>query len=494
MSRLPARALVILSLALAAHAAAQSTPPLALDDCIARAMRKNFDLQIQGLTTDITRETLNISKATFDATLNASTSRTLNQSASTTSTLDGTALVGPRSDNTTTSVGVTQLLGQTGATVGLSANTTRAATNSRNAIFNPQFATGVSATVSQPLLRNAGSTVSRATVERNLIGLSIATLNYRSRVLTVVRDTENAYHNLVSARENLRIRKLSLELSQKLYDENIARRASGTMTDLDVLTAEVGVANARRAVIQSEQTVTNQEDILLNLTGPADFTQRPGPVAFKDYAEALPTFDLAYKAARENSPDYLATVATIKQSEIDLAVAKQNRLPTLNLNGSLGYTNTDRSYSDVIGNLVDRHGNNWSLGLVYSMPLGQHADKARLRSANFAINQQKTRLDQFDQNLVLAVRSSVRAVETNVAAVAIAAKATELSAKQYDLQKARFDAGLSTSRLVLQAQDDLEAARVTELTARVTLNNSLSELHRLEGSSITRYKIEVPGY
>ena len=42
----------------------------------------------------------------------------------------------------------------------------------------------------------------------------------------------------------------------------------------------------------------------------------------------------------------------------------------------------------------------------------------------------------------------------------IAAKATELSAKQYELQDARFKAGLSTSRLVLQAQDDLEAARL----------------------------------
>ena len=75
----------------------------------------------------------------------------------------------------------------------------------------------------------------------------------------------------------------------------------------------------------------------------------------------------------------------------------------------------------------------------------------------------------------------------------LATKATELSAKQYDLQKARFDAGLSTSRLVLQAQDDLEIARVTELAARVTLNSSVAELHRLEGSSTARYKVELPG-
>jgi hypothetical protein len=64
--------------------------------------------------------------------------------------------------------------------------------------------------------------------------------------------------------------------------------------------------------------------------------------------------------------------------------------------------------------------------------------------------------------------------------VEIAAKATGLSEKQYQAQKARFDAGLSTSRLVLQAQDDLETARFNELAAKVALRNALAQLHRLE--------------
>jgi outer membrane protein TolC len=92
----------------------------------------------------------------------------------------------------------------------------------------------------------------------------------------------------------------------------------------------------------------------------------------------------------------------------------------------------------------------------------------------------------------VSIRSAVRAVETNFASVDIAAKATELSAKQYELQKARFDAGLSTSRLVLQAQDDLEIARLNELSAKVALRTSVAELHRLEGTSLQRFNIILP--
>jgi outer membrane protein TolC len=108
------------------------------------------------------------------------------------------------------------------------------------------------------------------------------------------------------------------------------------------------------------------------------------------------------------------------------------------------------------------------------------------------LNSGKARLEQLELQLLVDVRSAVRAVETNLASVQIAAQATQLAAKQYDLHKARFDAGLSTSRLVLQAQDDLETARMNELAAKATLWSALAELHRLEGTSIAQFGVKVP--
>jgi outer membrane protein len=493
-----AASVLLASLALSVAAQAQSlalappnSAPLTLEECIARAMRKNFDLQIQGYSTDIARETLNIAQADFDPVLTASSTRSLNQAASATSSLDGTQRVGQRTDNTNTRVGVSERL-PTGAVVGLSTGLTRGVTNSTNALINPNFGNTITATVSQPLLKNFGSAVNKANVERSKLGVGIASLNYKSRVLTVIRDTENAYYNLVSARETLRIRLLSLELAQKLLDENTARRTSGVATDLDVLSAEVGVANSRRATIQAEQSVRNAEDALLGLFTPDNFDSRPGEVTFSPYVEPTPSFSASYKLALDNQPDYYASQAAVKQLEIDLASARRNRLPSLNLDASLGYNATDRSYGSVIGALPNDHGNNWSLGLSYTMPWRMKADTARYRSTFASLNTQKTRLAQFEQTMLLQVRSAIRAVETNISSVDIAAKATELSAKQYELQKARFDAGLSTSRLVLQAQDDLESARLNELTTKVALRAAVSELHRLEGTSLQQFNVNLP--
>ena len=80
-------------------------------------------------------------------------------------------------------------------------------------------------------------------------------------------------------------------------------------------------------------------------------------------------------------------------------------------------------------------------------------------------------------------------VVLHLVSVEIAAKATELAARQYDQQKARFDAGLSTSRVVLQFQDDLENARIAELQSKLALRRAVAELRRLEGTSLQRFKL-----
>ena len=74
----------------------------------------------------------------------------------------------------------------------------------------------------------------------------------------------------------------------------------------------------------------------------------------------------------------------------------------------------------------------------------------------------------------------------------IATQARELSQRQYELQDAKFKAGLSTSYLVLQSQNDLENARVAELQSKVDLRTSLVGLRRIEGSSLQRYGITLP--
>ncbi|MEO6246869.1 MAG: TolC family protein [Opitutaceae bacterium] len=500
MPRPLVRALLVLTLSL--PALGQTPPPAAapgatfkLEDAIGLALKKNFDLQVQAYTVENAKDAIAIQEAAFDPTINAAFRRNVSQSASTTSRLDGTASVGPRSDNTTLTFGTTlPRISATNGSLSLNANLSRAASNSNNALVNPSFGNGVSANLNQPLLNGAGRFNATAALQRSKLGLNIASIAYTSRVLTLISDTENAYLNLVAARETLRIRQLTFDYNQKLFEENQARRSTGVATDLDVLTAEVGVANARRGIVQAEQSVADAEDRLLNLINLPNFEAKVGAVEFSEYSGGSPNFAVSYKRARDYYPDTLSIEESIKQLEIDLEVARRNKLPNLDLSAGLGYTarTTNEGYEQAISNLPNDHGNNWNLGLTFSTPWGRHADKARYRTAQTSLLSRKAQLEQLEQSLLVNVRTAVRAVETNIHTVEIAAKASQLALKQYEQQKARFDAGLSTSRLVLLSQDDLENSRFQELSARLALRRAAAELGRLEGTSIQRFRVQLP--
>ncbi len=494
MSRSPVCAFLFLCLAAFTSARAQTAlviapdQPLALDQAIAFALQKNFQLQTQTNTLERQKENLEIALAPFDPVLTGSFNRSYNKVAARTSTLEGTA-----NDNTSFSARVSQLVPWTNGIFSVgTTNLTRNASNNTFDVFNPNYGFGLNAQYNQSL-QNFGRDAAFSNLNRTKIGVGIAYINYRNQVLNIIRDTETAYYTLVTARETLRIRQASLTMAARIFDENSARRGTGVMTDLDVLTSEVGVATAQRAIIQAEETVRNAEENLLNLINLPQFDTRLGPVKFEDYTDGTPNLAVSYKLAREQYPPTQLATEQLKQVQIDLETAQRALRPNLNLNASAGYSArpSSDSYQDVISNLIPDHGRNWSIGLNYSLPWGRRADKARVRQAQLDIASQKLALESQEQQLSLLVRQAVRSIETNMAAVEVATKASRLSERQYEQQKARYDAGLTTSRQVQQFQDDLENARFSELSAKLVLRRAAAELRRLEGSSLQRYGVKL---
>ena len=132
------------------------------------------------------------------------------------------------------------------------------------------------------------------------------------------------------------------------------------------------------------------------------------------------------------------------------------------------------------------------MDFAFNYPWGQTSGKARYRQSLAGLSREQVRLKQIEQNIELQVRSAVRSVETNLESVKIATLAAKLSEQQYELEKAKFDAGQSTSRRVLEAQNDLETNRVNELSAKVSLHTAIAALHRIEGSSLQRYGVNLP--
>jgi outer membrane protein TolC len=483
--------------------AANTAPELTLEECVTRALEKNFDVTMQRFTTQSAAGDIEVAKAAYDPTLSLETSRSYNKTAPDTATIDtvdpvtgqitgttrSTFSTKTNYDDTRLSVAQKVVTGATVTATGVLDRTKRTPNTSYG--INPAYTGDVGLVVRQPLLKGAGTGVNRAAIARAKLGLERSNYDLKSTVLTVIRSVEAAYYNLAFAREQRDVRRFSLEVAQKLLDENRVRRSTGVATDLEVLQSEVGVANAQRDLVLAEQTVRNSEDALLQLIGRFEFDHAVGPVRFADENQSDVSFDTSYKLARDNQPDYLSSSLAIEQYKLDVKTAKNNRLPQVDLSGSVGQSSRESSYSDASSEVWDGKGYNWQVDLSVTVPWGMRAEGARYRQAKLALNREEAHLQQIEQNIVVQVRSAVRAVQTNQESVRISALALELSQRQFEQEKARYEAGLSTFRFVQQSQAELDTARVNLLQAKVNLRIAYADLAKLEGSSLTRYKVAV---
>jgi outer membrane protein TolC len=470
-----------------AQVVSPAAAPLQLEECVQRALQNGFDVEIQRFNPSMARDSVDIARGGFDPTVS------LNGTQSHSNTAPEGPFPGVKSDARDARLAVTELL-KTGATVNVSTDLTRSRTDPPpiTSFYNPVYNSDLTVSVTQPLLRGAGTTVTTAALNRAKIGLTRAGFDFRAQALNIIQQTETDYYNLVYAREQLRVYRVSLDLANQLLEEAEAKKTVGTATDVDVLQAQVGVANARSNVISAEKSVKDTSDALLALIGRFELDTVLGEVKFDDFTGQLPVIESSYQLAMQHKPDYISAKMQLDQMRLDLAVAKNALKPTVNAGGVLGFNGNRGSSYDAFDSMANRDNNSWELDLTVSYPWGRVSDKARYHQSLSILNQQTLLVRQLEQSILVQVRSAVRAVETNSEKVKIAALAARFSVREYDLENARFSAGLVTSRDVLQTQSDLENARVAELQARITLQNSISALHFLEGSSLERYHLSLP--
>jgi len=458
---------------------------VSLQNCIGLALGRNFTVRMQEFNVLQAADSVDIAKAVFEPVFGFNGSRQV-----TVTPVNEAALgVLPYAsfDSATLSVNDTLL---TGGTVTASYNLLRSDYNPAYTLPNPAFGSTVSISVAQPLLQGAGTDYNRAAIESARLGVRISNLNFKSTVLTIIFNVETTYYNLLYQREQYKVAQDTLRQAQQLLDENTVKRQTGVLTDLDVMNARAGVATAQNQLILDEQSVHNSEDQLLQLLGDREFTSEVGRVVFPDIGEPEVSFARSYKLARDNGPNLAVAQATIDQFKLAALKAKRNTLPSLNVNGGLGYNSYAATASQSVTGAWN--GYNWNAGVTVSVPWGMKANRALYRQALDSVHSQEIAYDQADQNLMVQVRAAVRAVETSKASVRSSAEETQFAEKAYELQKAEFDAGLATSYLVLQAQNTLETARVSELQAKVSLLLAIADLRFLEGSSLQLYRINLP--
>jgi outer membrane protein TolC len=233
---------------------------------------------------------------------------------------------------------------------------------------------------------------------------------------------------------------------------------------------------------------------------PTMWTVKIEPVDSPPVETMSPDIDRAVAAALSGRADLQRARKDIETSNANLKFAGNSRLPDVRLNASylasgLGGTQVLRTggfpgtvvgsgsvtdFGSVLNQLLSHNYPTWTVGVSIAYPLGQSSDDANYARTRLEETQANERLRSAEARAVSQVRDAAWKIDMNARRIQTTRAARQLAEERLDAERKRFDVGISTSFLTIQAQRDLAQAKTNELSAVLAYDLSLVDFEALQ--------------
>ena len=362
-------------------------------------------------------------------------------------------------------------------------------------LFNPSYTSSLLLDLTQPLLRDYGADVNRTQINIARNSAQVEHYVFVDQVLEVVAQVEQAYWELVFSRENEKVFQSALKAAQELLAGNRAKVQAGVLAEVEVLQAQAGVANRVGQVLVAQKAIRDQEDQLRRLISPSEEDLRENvviipldpPVQDRDPTTMQKAVDLALR----HRPEVLQAQKGIDSSNLNTKFAKNQMLPRLAFEGSVGLRGLGVDPEDTLDRTFSRDFYNAGAGLVLSYPLGNRSAQSQYRRRWLEETKAQASLQNVRRQVIVDAKEAVRRVQTDFKRMGTTRVARKVNEKQLKAEQERLNLGLSTTRQVLDFQRDLAIAQRNEFRAILDYNQSLSNLFRVTAVTLDRYQISL---
>lgn len=503
---------------------------LSLEDCIKLALEHNLDVQITRLDPDVARFTLSGAYAGYDPTLSLSGRHSYELSPG---GLDsqGRSFTGTESETDSFSGSVGGLLPWgTRYTLGVSASdrtgtspgsvidpTTFTVTtntiydittgNPSGYLYGTNYGTlpsrnpfeSASANVGffelrQPLLQNFWMDGTRLQIFLNKKNLKQSELRLRLQIIGTITAVEEAYFNLMYAREAVKVQEKALELAQRLVAENRRRVEVGALAPLDEKQAESQAAASKADLLAAQANYGTQQRVLKTLLSDDYQDWKQVQILPMESLQAVPqSFDLqeSWNRGITLRPDLLAKRIDVTKQEQVVKYQRNQKFPQLDLVGDVGYAGSDDELSSAFRQVRRTDNPYYAYGVQLTVPLGNIGARNNLKVAKVNQEQLELELKQLEQNVLISIENSIANARTSLERVEATRQARLYAEEALKAEEMKLEKGKSTSFVVLDLQGKLTAASSAEIRALADYNIALARLASNEGSTLDRRGVEL---
>ena len=437
---------------------------LPLEQCRALALEGNLDLKVQLLSPTLAAQSITEAEARFESLLVA------NAGYAKTDTPVSSDLRGSAVESCTITPGLRVPM-RTGGTVAVDMPFSRLMTNNMFSTLDPSYDADLRLSLSQPLLRGAG-------FRTNTYGIRIARWQHaqsqalaKLEVIRVLAAADRVYWRLYAARQELRVRQGELDLAKAQLERARRQVQAGDKPEVEILRAQLGVAERREAIITAENLVRRRQRDLKRIL------QKPGmgmgsrtvvlPATPPSVARYRLDADRLVELAWSSRMELLELELQIAQDASTIDFERNGTLPLVALSYTYNINGLGPTRGDAFDLLFEKRFTDHQFGLQVEVPLGNEAARSRLRRA---ILQRLQRLATRQQRRALIeqeVRDAIDQLGANWHRVLASRGRVVLAQRNLAAEQRQFDQGLRTSTEVLDAQTRLRDAQSAEIRAVV---------------------------
>jgi HAE1 family hydrophobic/amphiphilic exporter-1 len=148
-------------------------------------------------------------------------------------------------------------------------------------------------------------------------------------------------------------------------------------------------------------------------------------------------------------------------------------------------------YGQSLKNLFSNDFRTFRFGVSFSFLLKNRTAEGQLGRSLAEGRKIDSQRKSVEQTIEVEIRNAIQSVDTTRQRVETARASREAAQKQYESEQRRFQAGLTTTYLVLERQNALSEAQGRELRAMTDYNKAVSELQRVMGTTLTSANVEL---
>ena len=269
----------------------------------------------------------------------------------------------------------------------------------------------------QPLLRGAGRKYNRALIALASIDTQAARDQFLADLEQHLFDVSRAYWTLYQERALLLQKRRSVEQVAELL-RILQKRQNLDVVTSQLVRAQAGYEQRRAAIVRADAAVRDSEARLRLLVNDPALPFGPSYELVPDESPygipARVDFHMAVATAIHNRPDLGRVMQEIKMGAVRVEMSQQELLPALELlleTYVMGLDGGDNVWGAVGGQFGDG-APSYTAGLMFEVPIGNRAARARLERRQFELGQLQSQMQFAIERVKVEVELSVREVET----------------------------------------------------------------------------------